>query len=164
MRRSPASPVALCGVLGALAVVIMCLGGIIPFATFACPVLCMAMLIPIAKLCGRKFGWVWYCAVALLTALLCPDKEAAALFAFLGYYPLIKPWMDKRPLSFLWKLLYFALSVSAMYSILIYLFGMGELAAEFSEAGTILGAVTAAFGILTFFMVDMLLSVLRRRF
>ena len=41
-RRSPAFAVALGGMLAALAVVIMCLGGLIPVATFVCPMLCLS--------------------------------------------------------------------------------------------------------------------------
>ena len=44
MRKTTAAQVALCGLLGALAVVIMLLGGIIPVATFCCPVLAAVLI------------------------------------------------------------------------------------------------------------------------
>ena len=40
-RDNASSAVALGGVLAALAVVIMCMGGLIPVATFICPAVCM---------------------------------------------------------------------------------------------------------------------------
>ena len=46
-NRSKASVLALCGVLAALAVALMFLGGVIPFAAIACPVLASLVLIPV---------------------------------------------------------------------------------------------------------------------
>ena len=83
-KRTPASSVALGGVLAALAVVIMSLGTIIPVATYVCPMLCALLLQAVLKTCGVRIAWAWYGAVAILSLLLAPDKEAAAVFAFLG--------------------------------------------------------------------------------
>ena len=80
--------------MAALAVVIMSLGTLIPVATFVCPVLCMLILQLVLKLCGSRIAWAWYGAVAILSLLMAPDKEAAAVFLFLGYYPVVKPRMD----------------------------------------------------------------------
>ena len=44
MGRNGAKSVALGGVMAALAVVIMCMGGIIPLATYVCPMLCAVLL------------------------------------------------------------------------------------------------------------------------
>ena len=43
-KRTPATVMALGGILAALAVVIMSLGGMIPVATYVVPVLCMLLL------------------------------------------------------------------------------------------------------------------------
>ena len=48
-----------------------------------------------------------------------------------------------------------------MYTLLIHLFGMAELASEFREMGSILLMVTLLLGNLTFFLLDRILS---RRF
>ena len=82
-NRSKASVLALCGVLAALAVALMFLGGVIPFAAIACPVLASLVLIPVYAETGKKWSLLWYAAVAILGLLLAPDKEAAILFAFL---------------------------------------------------------------------------------
>lgn len=152
---------ALGGVMAALAVVIMCLGGMIPFATFVCPMLCMLILKVVASLCGARIGWAWYGAVAILALLLGPDKEGAALFLFLGFYPLVKPKMDKLPLPWLWKGIVFNAAILLMYFVLINLFGMAQLASEFREMGTILLVITLALGNLTFLLLD---KVLGRKF
>lgn len=149
---------ALGGMMAALAVVVMCLGGLIPFATFVCPMICMMILQLVAGLCGNRLGWTWYVAVALLSLLMGPDKEGAAVFAFLGYYPLLKPNMDKLPLRWLWKGLSFNTVILVMYFVLIHLFGMAELASEFRELGTILLVVTLVLGNVTFFLLDKILG------
>lgn len=149
------------GVMAALAAVIMCLGGLIPLATFVCPMLCMLMLKLVYGLSGHRVGWAWYAAVAVLSVLFSPDKEGAAFFVFFGAYPLLKPGLDKLPLPFLWKLLYFNALTLVMYSLLIWLFGMDALAAEFREMGKLLLAVTLLLANVCFFLLDMILS---RRF
>lgn len=163
MRRNAAKEVALGGILAALAVVIMCLGGLIPIATFVCPMLCCLMVQLVRLLCGDRIAWAWYGAVALLSVLLAPDKEAAAVFVFLGYYPIIKPKLDKSKLRWLWKALLFNVVILVMYTLLIHLFGMAELAAEWKELGTVLTVVMLIMGNVTFFLLDMILGRRRRK-
>ena len=157
-RRTPAYAIALGGSLAALAVTIMSLGTLIPIATYVCPVLCMVVLNILAMICGDRIGWAWYGAVALLSALLAPDKEAAAMFIFLGYYPLIKPKLDKTRLKWLWKILFFNVTIFAAYWFLMHLLGMAAIAEEFREMGAVLTAAMLVLGNLTFFLLDRLLS------
>lgn len=157
-RRTPAYAIALGGSLAALAVTIMSLGTLIPIATYVCPVLCMVVLNILAMICGDRIGWAWYGAVALLSALLAPDKEAATMFVFLGYYPLIKPKLDKTRLKWLWKILFFNVTILAAYWFLMHLLGMAAIAEEFREMGAVLTAAMLLLGNLTFFLLDRLLS------
>lgn len=158
MRRNAAKEIALGGVLAGLAIVIMCLGGLIPLATFVCPMFCCLMVKLVGKLCGNRIAWAWYGAVAILSVLMGPDKEAAAVFVFLGYYPIIKPKMDKLPIKWLWKMLYFNVVILAMYALLIHVFGLAEVAEEYKELGLIMTLVTLALGNVTFVMLDILLG------
>ena len=154
---------ALGGIMAALAVTIMSLGGLIPVATYVCPMLCAILLLVVYLSCGSRIAWAWYGAVAILSLLMGPDKEAAAVFVFLGYYPILKPWLDKRRLSLVWKLLLFNSAVLTMYWLLLNLFGMAQLAAEFSELGLVLGIVLLLMGNLTFFLLDIVLGRLLYR-
>lgn len=149
---------ALGGVTAALAVTVMCLGTLIPLATYVCPVICVLILQVVLRICGKRTAWTWYGVVSILTALLAPDREAAAIFVFLGYYPIIKPYLDKRRLSWLWKLIFFNGATFAAYAVLIWMLGISELAASFQELGLILSVVTLFLGNLTFFLLDKLLS------
>lgn len=149
---------ALGGVMAALAVVIMSLGGLIPLATYICPMLCILLVKTVLQICGPRTAWAWYGAVAILSLLLGPDKEAAAVFTFLGYYPILKPKLDDAKLSWLWKGLIFNASVLIMYWLLIHLFGIAQIAAEFHELGTVMLIVTLLLGNVCFFLVDKLLN------
>ena len=154
---------ALGGVLGALAVVIMCLGTLIPVGTYACPMLCAVVLQMVLKTCGSRIAWAWYGAVALLGLLLAPDKEAAAVFVFLGYYPIVKPKLDRKKLPWLWKGLLFNASVLALYWLLLRLFGMEQLVSEFQELGAAMTVVLLILGNVTFFLLDKLLGMKPRK-
>jgi hypothetical protein len=156
--RTKAGPIALGGILAALAVVIMSLGGLIPVATYVCPMLCAMLQFTVLRFCGRRIAWAWYGAVAILSLLLGPDKEAAAVFVFLGYYPILKPKMDRLPMKWLWKGLLFNGATLIMYWLLIRLFGMAQIAAEFSELGTVMTAVMLVLGNVIFFLLDKILD------
>ena len=92
--KSTAKELALGGMFTALGVVFLCLGGIVPLALYACPILASAVLLPVRENCRRSVVWSCYAAIAVLGTLLGPDKESALLFVFLGYYPIVKPRFD----------------------------------------------------------------------
>ena len=162
-KRTPAANVALGGVLAALAVVIMSLGTLIPVATYVCPMLCCVLLQLVLRICGSRIAWAWYGAVALLGILLAPDKEAAAVFAVLGYYPIVKPKLDRRKGKWLWKGLLFNGSVLGLYWLLMHLFGFDRITAEFAEMGIAMTAVLLLLGNVTFFLLDRLLETKFRK-
>jgi len=150
---------ALGGVLAALAVVIMSMGTLIPVATYVCPMLCALLLKTVLRICGKRIAWAWFGAVAMLSMLMAPDKEAAAVFVFIGYYPIVKPSLDRKKLPWLWKGLLFNASILAMYWLLMHLFGMDQLAAEFEGIGIAMTAVLLILGNVTFFLLDRLLGM-----
>ena len=158
-KNNEARVIALGGVLAALAVVIMSLGGLIPVATYVCPMMCAILLAVVVKNCGNRIAWAWYGAVSVLGLLLGPDKEAAAVFLFIGFYPILKPKMDRLPVRWLWKALLFNLSILSMYWILMNLMGMEQLAGDFAEFGRIGLTVMLIMGNVIFFMLDKLLGM-----
>ena len=162
-KRTPASNMALGGVLAAVAVVIMAMGTIIPVATYVCPMLCILILKGVGRTCGKRIGWAWFGAVALLSLLLAPDKEAAAVFCAIGYYPMVKPALDKKKLPWLWKGLLFNAAILSLYGVLMYVLGMEQILQDFEGAGIALTAVTLFLGNVTFFMMDRLLDMRFKR-
>ena len=95
--------------------------------------------------------------------LLSADKEAAAVFVFLGYYPIVKPRLDETRPAWLWKGLLFNGSIGVMYVLLLRLFGMGELGEEFEEFGLVMLLVLLLMGNVTFFLLDKLLGMRKFR-
>ena len=156
--RSKAYPVALGGMLAAAAVVLMCIGTIIPVATYAAPVLCMMVCQMVVKICGSRIAWAWYGVVTILSLLLAPDKEAAAVFLVLGYYPIVKPKLDSMKGKWFWKGLLFNGSILLLYWVLLNLIGVAALVQEFSGMGIAMTAVLLILGNVTFFLVDLILN------
>ena len=147
---------ALGGMLAAVCIVIMCLGSIIPVNTYVCPVLCILTGAVVLDRCGRRAGWCHYLAVALLAMLLAPDREAALVYAFLGYYPMLRPWFQKLgPIRQMAKLLFFTLAGAASYGVLIFLVG----AETAMEEGWLLTVVTVILWDVLFLLVDRLLGL-----
>lgn len=163
MRRNETKRIALAGILAGLAVVIMCLGAIIPFSTYISPMLCCITLCVVSGFCGIRLSWTCYAVVSILSFLLCPDKEAAMVFIVLGYYPLIKLYLEKCKFAFVLKILFFNTSVWLAYSALIFLLGMQDLLKESMEFGYVGLVVILLLGNVTFFILDRLLSIIVRK-
>ncbi len=160
MRRNNTKRLALCGILAALAVALMFFGGVIPFASIACPVLASLVLIPVYIECGRKWGWLWFLAVATLAALIAPEKESAILFAFFGYYPMLKKYFGRLPkmLKYLVKFLYVNLTVFAAYWLMLFVFGLTAVVEDFAGVQKWMLAVMLVMANVSFFMYDVLID------
>lgn len=159
--RTSAKQIAFGGVFAALAVVIMSLGGLIPIATYVCPMICALILHIVLISCGERIAWAWYAAVAVLVSLVCADKEAAAVFVFLGYYPILKPKIDKMRMGKPIKFFLFNAAAAIMYAVLIFLLGMDSLLEEFSQAGSVLLIGMLLLANVTFFLLDRVLERLK---
>ncbi len=144
--------------MAALAVCILCLGSLIPINTYVSPMLCALLLQVVLNLCGRRLATAWFAAVAILGLLLCPDREAAGVFLFLGEYPIVKQLLDGRKFSGLWKALYFNFSVLVLYWLLLFVMGIPGLYEEFQELGLIMLVMLVLLGNGTFFLLDRVLE------
>ena len=165
MGNNSAKQVALGGMMAALAVVVMCLGGLIPIATYTCPMICGLLLLPVMALCPERVCWAWYGAVAILSVLLGPDKEAALIFLFLGYYPILHPKLERIPVKILRiaaKLLLCNAAALCVFAGLTYVLGLDILVKEYEEYGLAAELLFLAADNLLFFLIDGLLRRMRR--
>lgn len=154
---------ALCGMMAALAVTVMLLGGVIPLATFCCPMIASLALLPIYAEAGRKWTLMTYVAVAALGMMLCPDKEAALLFVFLGYYPALKPALDRianKPLRIAAKLGVFNAAAGAMLAVIAFVLNMQAVMAEYAAMGIVGCIVFAALANVSMLMYDRMLLLM----
>ena len=158
MRRRESSRVALCGVMGALALVVMLLGSVIPVATFCAPLISSVLMMTVAIEYGVKTAVLLYVAVSLLALILLPDREMAMIFlCFLGYYPMLKAYLEKIHPALLRtavKFLLFNAAVVGMYTVLLYVFPLPGLAEEFTGAGKGFVVVLLLMGNLAFLIYD----------
>lgn len=119
--------IALCGLLCALAVTMLLLGGMLGIGIFAGPILAMAVLLPILEEYGTKTAAVAYGAAAILAVLLVPDRETALVFAFFGWYPLLRPRLGhihSRPVWLLVKLAVCNTIIAVLYGLVLRLMGL----------------------------------------
>ena len=123
---------AACSLTAALGTALLFSAGLLPVMTYAAPLVVAVLLIPIKREYRAKWAWpVWF-VTAALSLLLCPDKEAALFYLFLGYYPILKEGFDKiKPgvLRVLVKLLFFVVSIGLMEALIFWLFQVGLVAA-----------------------------------
>lgn len=163
-RKSNSLKMALGGVFGALAIIVMLLGSIIPFATFLAPTIAGILIVPLAIEFGLRSGVLLYSAIALLSLFVVPDKEMTFFFIlFFGYYPLLKSLIERIPLKLLRWMAKFALfnaSVALIYSLLIFVFPIAAVVAEFEQAGIPMVGVLLVAGNTTFVIYDTALSKL----
>lgn len=153
---------ALCSMLAALGVVFLCIGGVISLGFYLCPILSSLTVLAAREECRKRNAFLCYIVISLLGAILCPDKECAFLFLFLGWYPLAQPRINRLPkiLRILAKTGILAVSMTVMYSILFYVLGMTEFLTEWSAAALWLNLVTVILGAVLFFVYDHSLGIL----
>ena len=127
---------AVSGMMVALATAILLLGGVIPAATFTGPALAGIVLIPVLAEGGRRMALGAWLAISALSLMLCADKEAALLFAFLGWYPAVK-WSLEAKLpgwrGLAVKLLLWNACAGAMAALIFYVLRMDQVIAEYRE-------------------------------
>lgn len=158
--------IALCGLLCALAVTLLLLGGVIPIATFCAPMLAMAVLLPILEEYGSKTAAAAYGAAAILALLLVSDRETALVFVAFGWYPLLRPRLARihsRFVRILVKLAVCSAVIAVLYGLVLQLMG---LTADLLEAARWMNFLLLVLGNITFLIMDLALerlTVLWRR-
>lgn len=157
--------IALCGIFGALALVMLLAGDLVPIAVYLCPAAAGLLILPIAWQTDRRAGWLCYTGIAVIALLLLPDKEPAILFcAFFGYYPMVRFSLERlhpRLLRLAAKLALFNAGTVGAYWVLLRLFADPVLQADFAE---LTGWLAPAFLLLanfTFVVYDVLVGRLR---
>ncbi len=156
------SKTALGGIVSALSVTLMLLTAVIPFMTYAIPLLAGALLILMVIEINKKWALVVYVAVSLLAVFVVPDKEAATFYvAFFGYYPIIKSSLEKHlPIVVEWivKLVIFNAAVIGAYFVSVKILGIPF--EDMQELGKYGIPIVLGLANLTFVMYDILLTKL----
>ena len=149
---------ALCGLLTALAVVCMVLASAIGIGTFAGPLLAMIALLPLLEEYGPKTALAAYVAAAILGFLIAPELELSLVYAAFGWYPVLRPRLNRitsRPARLLLKTVICVAVILLLYGVLLNLLGM---TADLANAAPLLNLFLLILGVLTFLMMDLALE------
>lgn len=156
------SQVALGGVIASLCVFLMLMTGFFPFLTYAAPAFAGFLLIAVIVDCGYRWAFLVYLVVALLSLFLVPDKQAALIFVFLGYYPIVKDYLDRhmkqKVLSWVIRFGIFNLSMLLAYGLMLYVFKMPDIMTEMGSLGKFTGLVTLLAGNILFIAFEFALT------
>lgn len=150
--------IALCGMLNALAVVLMNLGSLVPLATFCTPLLAMLVLLPVLEEYGPRMGWAAWVSVSILSLLLVTDRETALVYVFFGWYPMVRPKVaaiKSKVLRFGVKLLICNGLIFTLYGLVLRLMG---LTADLLDSTRLMNALLLILGNLVFFLMDLVLQ------
>ena len=146
---------ALCGLLTALAVVVMVLSGAIGIGTFVGPVLAMVVLLPVLEEYGAKTAAVAYVAAAILGLLLVPELELAMVYAAFGWYPILRPHIARissELLRLLAKIAVCSAVILVLYGVVLRFLGM---TADLIGATPLFHRTLLVLGNVTFVMMDL---------
>ena len=158
MKGRKSWAMAYCGMAAALCVALMLLGAVVPVLMFIAPAVASLLIATVCMECGMKMALTAYGAVSLLSLLFVPDKEVALVFVFLlGYYPLVKPKLERiRPklLRGACKLLLCNGAVLAMYGLVLLLVPAGSISQELRTTALAVSLATLAMGNVAFLLYD----------
>lgn len=134
MKKS--TKIAVCGMCTALSVVLMFVGGLLYVFTYVVPMLMGIVMAMINKTFGRSSALTIYFATTVLSLLLVSEKECVLMYAlFFGYYPVIRPYLDKiksKVGRVIVKFVIFNVAVALVEILSVYVFGIpffdGEIA------------------------------------
>lgn len=126
MKKS--TKIAVCGMCTALSVVLMFVGGLLYVFTYVVPMLMGIVMAMINKTFGRSSALTIYFATTVLSLLLVSEKECVLMYAlFFGYYPVIRPYLDKiksKVGRVVVKFLIFNVAVALVEILSVYVFGI----------------------------------------
>ncbi|MER2151319.1 MAG: hypothetical protein ABS901_06125 [Candidatus Limivicinus sp.] len=132
-RKSSAYQIAFCALLAALGTAFMLSSNLIPVLTYVSPMLASLTLIPVLREFGKKYAWMTWAVTTALALMICADREAAFFYLFVGYYPIIKPDLDRirsKPARILAKLAVFTAGITLMVLCLLFVVGLTDIREE----------------------------------
>lgn len=132
--------IAFCSMMAALGTVIMLGGSVIPVFTYCSPIIAGVLLMAVREESGNGAAWMVWTVTGLLCILIGLDKEAAFFYVFIGWYPILKPLLDKirpRAVRISAKLLIFTGAMGGMYFLTCFVLGIEEIVSSFSAAAWI---------------------------
>ena len=165
MRKTESQKIALCGMLGALSVVLLLIGSALQIGTYAAPMLAAFLLIPVLEDYGPRYALTLYATVSILAVLFVPETELAFFYVLvMGYYPVLRVKLNtikSRWVRWIIKFAVFNAATVLVYLLLFALLGPAVLDELLADGTAMLAALLAA-GNLSFWLCDRALAALTR--
>lgn len=143
--KKKSKEIALAGMLSALAVVILFLGSMIELLDLSAAALATLVVMVAVIDLGNGKAVAVYLVSAILSVLMFPKTASIVFAAFVGYYPVLKVYLDKiRPkvLQYVVKLVLFNIFLGGILWITEGLLGLGTDWGSLGKALFLLGNVT----------------------
>ena len=165
MKNKLSFKIAFSGLMAALSVAILLMSGFVPILTYCAPLFACIFLVPVMEELNKKWAWMTWTAASLLSLILCADKEAAFFYMFIGYYPMLKPFLDRiwnKPLRMLAKLGVFSFAIVGMYALLYYVIRLDVVMQDMQSVSLIINIVYIAVMVLILMCFDFILRYISR--
>ena len=129
------SKTAMGAMIAALSLALMLSTAILPFMTYAVPMIAGALIVSIVIECDKIWAFFVYLTVSILSLLIIPDKSAALAYTlYFGYYPILKSFLESKTSRITEqtvKYIHINVVVIASYYALLYFFGFDTDGVEF---------------------------------
>jgi len=154
------SKITLCGVVSALCIALMFLNTVLPFMYLTIPAAAGILLLFLLLETSASWAFMSYATVSCLSILILPEKSSALLFILLlGYYPLIKFYIDKCKIKILNLLIKFLIfNLTAILYFIIATKILKVPAEEIQAFGISIAWLLLMLGNITFFLYDFALK------
>ncbi len=149
--------VVICGVLVALSVIILYLGCAIEVLDLTLSAVVSLLVVVIVIEMGHRYAWLAYVATSILALIILPQKTPAIFYAcFMGFYPIIKSYVERLKSSLIQWVIKIATGSAALALMLLLI---SVFVPDEFETGFVVIS-TYALGMLAFVMYDIALSKL----
>ncbi len=157
--------IVICGVLVALSVIIMYLGSAIEVLDLTMSAIVSLLVVVIVIEMGYSYAWLAYFATSILALLLLYQKSPAIFyFCFMGYYPILKSYVERigsGVLRWIIKLVIGNAAIAFMVATVLAFINWGFVKIEdYSDFTGGMLIVTYALGLAAFIMYDVALTKL----
>lgn len=139
LRNKLAFKVSLGGIISAVCLFLMFCTGMFPMLDYTIPAFAGFLMVIMIVETGAKWAFVTYASVSVLCFIMTPNYEASLLFIlFMGYYPILKFYLDRlksKVLSWLIKYAVFNVAIVLFYFIFQFLITSVDLTEDMGVFG-----------------------------
>lgn len=157
-----AKKIALGASITALCCVLMLITAVFPFVSYAAPILAGLLLVFIAIEINKKWAFLCYITVSLLSLVVTADYSAILAFIlFFGYYPILKGVIEKirKPvIEWILKVISFNLAIFLGLMLMFFIIGADAFLKEYLMYGYIGLAVLLVLANAMFVLYDIFLT------